>query len=109
MKKAGFHIALDDYGEGRASIRSLVDYQMDFLKIDRSLSLEALSDDRKRRLFELMIHLGLESNFQIVVEGIQTPEILKYVIGSKAQMGQGYLFSRPCPPQQIEDLLKKQA
>lgn len=109
MKKAGFHVALDDYGEGRASIRSLVDYQMDFLKIDRSLSLEALSDDRKRRLFELMVHLGLESNFQIVVEGIQSPEILKYVIGSKAQMGQGYLFSRPCPPQQIEDLLKKQA
>jgi len=109
MKKEGFHIALDDYGEGRASIRSLVDYQMDFLKIDRSLSLEALSDERKRRLFELMIHLGLESQFQIVVEGIQTPEILKYVIGSKAQMGQGYLFSRPCPPQQIEALLKKQA
>lgn len=107
MKKAGFHIALDDYGEGRASIRSLVDYQMDFLKIDRSLSLEALTDDRKRRLFDLMIHLGHESKFQIVVEGIQTPEILKYVMGSNAQMGQGYLFSRPCPPQKIEELLEK--
>ncbi len=109
LKDAGFHIALDDYGEGRASIRSLVDYQMDFLKIDRSLSLEALSDERKRRLFELMIHLGIESKLQIVVEGIQTPEILKYVMGSKAQMGQGYLFSKPCMPQQIEALLKKQA
>lgn len=107
MKKAGFHIALDDYGEGRASIRSLVDYQMDYLKIDRSLSLEAPTDERKRRLFDLMIHLGLESDLQIVVEGIQTPEILKYVISSKAQMGQGYLFSKPCPPQQIEKLLKR--
>ncbi len=109
MKKAGFHIALDDYGEGRASIRSLVDYQMDYLKIDRSLSLELLTDERKRRLFDLMVNLGVEGGLNIVVEGIQTPEIIEYVIKSKAQMGQGYLFSKPCPVHEIEGLRKKLA
>lgn len=107
MKQVGFHIALDDYGESRASIRSLVDYQMDFLKIDRSLSLELLNDERKRRLFDLMIYLGAEGGLQIVVEGIQSQEILDYVVTSKAQMGQGYLFSKPCPVDKIEAMYKR--
>ncbi len=109
MKQAGFHIALDDYGESRASIRSLVDYQMDYLKIDRSLSLELLNDERKRRLFDLMIHLGTKGGLKIIVEGIQTQKILNYVVKSKAQMGQGYLFSKPCPVLEIEGMRKKQA
>lgn len=107
IKVAGFHIALDDYGEGRASLRSLVDYQMDWLKIDRSLSLEMLTDERKRCLFDLMVHLGAESGLQIVVEGIETAPILEYVKRSQAHMGQGFLYSRPCPPKEIEALLKK--
>lgn len=109
LKQAGFHIALDDYGESRASIRSLVDYKMSTLKVDRSLSLEILHDERKRRLFDLMIHLGHETGLKVVVEGIQTQDILNYVERSQAEYGQGFLFSKPAPVKEATKYLLKHA
>lgn len=109
LRDAGFNIALDDYGESRASIRSLVDFKINMLKVDRSLTLEVLHDDRKRKLFDLMIHLGHETDLKVVVEGIQTIPILDYVKKTKTTLGQGFLYSKPVPADEAAVFLNQNA
>ncbi len=105
LKTSGYNIALDDYGESRASIRSLIDYRIDVLKVDRSLTLEVLHDERKRRLFDLMISLSHEVGLKVVIEGIQSSELLTYSEKSKAQYGQGFLFAKPITAMEATDLI----
>ena len=101
LKRAGVRLSVDDFGTGYSSLAYLKRFPIDQLKIDRSFvrGLPGSADDLalSRAIVDLAGALGVE----VIAEGIETPEQADALAKLGCQYGQGYLFGRPCPPEQL--------
>lgn len=103
LRKHGVAISLDDFGAGYSSLGYIRSLPLDQLKIDRSLISGLDHDAEKRAILEMILTLCERLDLTVVAEGIETEMELSCLVGMGAQIGQGYLFSRPQP---IETLLE---
>ncbi len=104
VRRRGFQVALDDFGTGFSNLRQLETLPLDILKIDKSLIDEIDASERKMALCGYIIRLGHELGLKVVAEGIETENQRDALIWAGCNYGQGYLFSRPQPPERIPDL-----
>ncbi|MBE9065792.1 EAL domain-containing protein [Leptolyngbya cf. ectocarpi LEGE 11479] len=104
-RQAGFQVALDDFGTGFSSLNYLTRFEVDGFKIDRAFVQEILTNRRTQILLESMLTMAHGLGMQTVVEGIETPEQLQVLQQSGCDIGQGYLFGKPLPFREIQQLL----
>ncbi|WP_162628838.1 MULTISPECIES: putative bifunctional diguanylate cyclase/phosphodiesterase [Marinobacter] len=104
LREGGIAVALDDFGAGYSSLGYLRQLPLDYLKIDRSLVSGLDRDAEKRAILEMVIALCERLHLKVVVEGIETERMLSCVMGLGATMGQGFLFSRPLP---VDELIRQ--
>ena len=95
LRDKGVIVSLDDFGSGYASMRYLVELEVDKIKIDKSFIHKAESNRNARLVLRNMIGLGKEINLKILCEGIETKEQLNLVKSLGADEGQGYYFGKP--------------
>jgi len=95
MRDLGCKTALDDFGSGLASFRYLRSFPADFLKLDRSLVLEAAEDDRSRRLLEGVVDLARDMGLGTVAEGVEDKYILQLMQSIGVDYVQGYYIKEP--------------
>lgn len=102
----GVNIALDDFGTGFASLSHLRQFPVDTLKIDRSFVSDVahLSDDAA--IVAAIVNLGRNLGMKVVAEGVETPEQASTLRAQGCEYGQGFLFCRPLPSEEIPDLLR---
>ena len=105
VRDLGVHIALDDFGTGYSSLGYLSKLPIDTLKIDRIFvhGMTEKADDAS--IVSAMISLGKALNLTIVAEGVETEEQARLLKLLRCHQMQGYLFSKPIPKEQLEDLL----
>lgn len=104
-RQAGFQVALDDFGTGFSSLNYLTRFEVDGFKIDRAFVQEILTNRRTQILLESMLTMAHGLGMQTVVEGIETPEQLQVLQQSGCDIGQGYLFGKPLPFREVQQLL----
>ncbi|GAC1422473.1 MAG: hypothetical protein NVSMB6_23960 [Burkholderiaceae bacterium] len=99
---AGMQIALDDFGTGYSSLSYLKKFDVDYLKIDRTFvtGLTAASDDLA--LCEAIIAMAHRLGLHVIAEGIETGHQRDLLAAAGCDYGQGYLFSRPVAPADLE-------
>ena len=107
LKQLGVRLAIDDFGTGYSSLAYLRSFPIDFLKIDRSFvnELSDTSNDQGRVMIRSIISIGHNLNLGVVAEGIEQPAQLDQLRDASCNTGQGYLFSRPVPADQVPQLL----
>ncbi|WP_033444409.1 EAL domain-containing protein [Candidatus Odyssella thessalonicensis] len=95
LRREGIRISLDDFGTGYNSLKTLVELEVDEIKIDKSL----IQSDHPNSTLILatLANLAKEINIDIVCEGIENNTHLNRAIKINAQVGQGYLFGKPEP------------
>jgi len=98
MLHNGFAFQLDDYGTGYSSMSNLISLPFDVVKIDRSIVTMA-EDERRGKLVRRMIAPFHGYGIKVVCEGIETMEQAQMVRSWGTDYIQGYLFSRPLPPE----------
>ncbi len=106
LREAGFRIILDDYGTGITSVNDLLNYPLDIVKIDRSVLLNAQTEERKtafRALVALFIDLGAD----VVCEGIETEEQDAFARSSGCHYGQGFLYFKPVPQDGVFEVIRQ--
>ena len=105
VRELGVHIALDDFGTGYSSLGYLSRLPIDTLKIDRTFvhGMTEKADDAS--IVAAMISLGKALNLTIVAEGVETEEQARLLKLLRCHQMQGYLYSKPIPKEQLEDLL----
>lgn len=101
LKALGTRMAMDDMGAGHSTLMRLRQLQFDLVKIDRGLVRDMPSNPQAVAaivggLTELMHRLGL----LVVVEGLETPELVRMAAELGADAGQGYAIARPLTPAQ---------
>ncbi len=95
LRLMGFRVALDDAGAGNAGLEMLSQLQVDFVKIDRAVVINALTDQAVRSVFAGITTIARESQISVVAEGIENAEMLAFVQQAGVQYAQGYLLGRP--------------
>ncbi|MCF8779186.1 EAL domain-containing protein [Vibrio sp. IRLE0018] len=96
LREKGVKIALDDFGSGYSSIGYLSKFEFDKVKIDRSLVLN-LDNPKGQELFRLTSELVKITGAEIVVEGVETENELRFIAQQGIQLVQGYYFYKPMP------------
>jgi len=101
MKERGLRLAIDDFGTGYSSLSRLRDMPVDILKIDRGFVREVDKDSSGGSMVSAMISLASNLGMTPLAEGIETEEEWRFLADRGCELGQGYFFSRPVPPEEI--------
>lgn len=100
IKTLGVSVGVDDFGSGYSSLGQLDLFGLDFMKIDKSLIQRLGPGERQTELVRLATALAQHLGMFVVAEGIEDQEHLDALMTLGINVGQGYLFDRPLPPQQ---------
>ncbi|WP_036486226.1 EAL domain-containing protein [Myxosarcina sp. GI1] len=106
IKKLGIQIALDDFGRGYSSLGYLQQFPFDILKIDRCFVSEIDRNKTNAVITKTIIEMAHQLDLKVVAEGVETQAELKFLMQHNCDEVQGYLFSRPLPAKEFEELLK---
>ncbi len=107
LKKLGVSISIDDFGTGYSSLSYLTQYPFDILKIDRSFIRNITDGSRNAAIVKAIIAMAHSLCLEVIAEGVETESEKDFIVRYKCDYMQGYLFSRPLPETDFEQLLKQ--
>jgi diguanylate cyclase (GGDEF)-like protein len=99
LKELGVSIAIDDFGIGYSSLMYLKRFPIDRLKIDRMFVSDSTTDPDDAALVMTIIAMAHNLRLNVMAEGVETEEQLKFLRLLKCDEGQGYYFARAVPPE----------
>lgn len=102
IRALGVKLAIDDFGTGYSSLSKLGFLPIDYLKIDRSFTMEMLTHPPIQSIVKTIIDMGRNLNMELIAEGIEEDDQSSILANCGCQFGQGYLFSKPLPAEEIE-------
>lgn len=105
LRALGVRVSIDDFGTGYSSLASLRDFPIDCLKIDRSFMEDIKKDNGI--MIKTILDMATHLNVNVIAEGIETKSQLMFLSTLQCSQGQGYLFSRPLPGEEIVKILSK--
>jgi predicted signal transduction protein with EAL and GGDEF domain len=101
LKLLQLTLALDDFGTGYSSLASLHLLPVDTVKIDRSFVSQVSTSHYHRVLIEATVNVAKSLGMATVAEGIETQDQARMVTALGCDKGQGYLFSKPLPAEEL--------
>lgn len=105
LRKLGIQISMDDFGTGYSTLNQLQRLPISDVKLDRSFIQGITTDEKKSSIVRAIIELVHSMNMRVVAEGVETDDESQFCKELKCDELQGYLFSRPLPAHQFEELL----
>jgi diguanylate cyclase (GGDEF)-like protein len=109
LRALGLQLSIDDFGTGYSSLSYLHRLQIDSIKLDRSFVQSIDTDDLSRRLVQAMMGVAQGLGLSAVAEGVETEAQRTTLLGAGCRVMQGYLFAKPKPASELEDLLRASA
>jgi diguanylate cyclase (GGDEF)-like protein len=106
LEVLGVKLVLDDFGTGYSSLGYVKRFPLSFLKIDRSFVAGMGKSDRDAAIVCAIAEMARALGARVVAEGVETEEQLAAVGKLGCELAQGYLFSRPVPPDEIDALIR---
>jgi diguanylate cyclase (GGDEF)-like protein/PAS domain S-box-containing protein len=104
LKDIGVRLAMDDFGTGYSSLAHLRRFPLDVIKVDRSF-VAALGDGQGSSIAGAIVSLAQALGLSTVAEGIEDDEQCSAVRALGCDYGQGFLFARPMPADDLTSLL----
>lgn len=106
IKQRGITLSIDDFGTGYSSLSYLHRFPFDTLKVDRSFVIEMEKDAKNLEIIRSIVVLAHSLGKKVIVEGMETATQLALVKELGCEFGQGYLFAKPLPVEEAEQLLR---
>jgi c-di-GMP phosphodiesterase len=97
LHEMGVKIALDDFGTGHSSLSYLHKLKVDYLKIDQSFVAMIGKDALSLHILDSVIDLCAKLQLEVIAEGVEDEQQLRYLGNRRVDYLQGYLFGRPLP------------
>ncbi len=106
VRALGVEVAIDDFGVGRSSLGHLARLPVDTLKIDQSFVQQMAPGSTSTAIVAAMASLGGSLGLELCAEGVETAEQLGLLEDLGCQFGQGFLWSRAMPADELEAWLE---
>ncbi|WP_102957992.1 putative bifunctional diguanylate cyclase/phosphodiesterase [Mangrovicella endophytica] len=97
LKESGVRLALDDFGQGFASMSCLKELPFDKLKLDCDFVAGVDRQGKLQAICSSLIQLGERLGLEVQAEGVETRRELAFLRKAGCRLIQGYYFSRPVP------------
>lgn len=104
LKQLGVQISIDDFGTGYSSLGYLKKFPVDKLKIDGCFIRDMMKSETEHSIVKAIIAMADSLRLELIAEGVEDEEQLQSLLDLGCKEVQGYLFSRPLPPQQAEEV-----
>ncbi|CAA7624584.1 EAL domain-containing protein [Magnetospirillum sp. UT-4] len=105
LKDMGIACSIDDFGTGYSSLSVLKRFPISKLKIDRSFVMDVITDPNDAAIVDAIVAMAKALRMKVVAEGVEHVKHLEYLRNVGCDQMQGYLFSRPLPAAEMEQLL----
>lgn len=109
LSSHGIEVAIDDFGIGYSSLYYLQKLPVNCIKIDKSFVHEIRSDQDDLPILAAIAGIAQGFNMRLVAEGIENSNQMQVIQSYGCQVVQGFLFSKPLPPDQVLPLLLDQS
>lgn len=101
----GIRFSLDDFGTGYSSLQYLKQLPLDTLKIDQSFVRDITTDPNDAAIVTTIIAMSKHLNMKVIAEGVEKQEELDFLKRNGCDQYQGYLFYKPMPDNEIDQLM----
>jgi EAL domain-containing protein (putative c-di-GMP-specific phosphodiesterase class I) len=91
----GFKTAIDDFGVGYSGLKLLVEYQPNYIKLDRELISNIDQDFVKQSIFSGIRQICKPLSIEIIAEGVETINEYHWLFEAGVNIFQGFYFARP--------------
>jgi diguanylate cyclase (GGDEF)-like protein len=109
LRRMGVAVALDDFGAGYSSLKSIDELPLTRVKLDRSLMKDVDSNVRAAAIAHSVTRLCHKLGLTVTAEGIERPAQLEFVANCGDVHLQGYLIARPAPLEHIAQFVAETA
>ena len=103
LKSIGVRLAMDDFGTGYSSLAYLKRFNIDSIKIDRSLIRDIAIDSEDREIVKAILALGSSLGLDVVAEGIENKEQLSILQQCGCDEMQGFYFDEALSFEEFTD------
>lgn len=107
LKVAGVSIVMDDFGTGYSSLGYLRAFPFDKVKIDKSFIRDLGEHSQGSAIIGAVSHLCGKLGITATIEGVETHSQLSQLKDEHCAEGQGYVFGRPMPVEQIRAFMRQ--
>lgn len=101
LARAGIRLAIDDFGTGYSSLVYLRRLTVDDVKVDKSFVMDLVTNESDRIIVRSTISLSHELGFGVIAEGVEDERTARLLTELGCDVGQGYLWSRPLPADEL--------
>ena len=109
IRNLGVKVALDDFGTGYSSLSYLTRFPFNTLKIDRSFVSQCIQKGQAAAIIHTIIQLCKNLNLEVVAEGVEKYEELKFLVDHRCDVVQGHYFSPALNAQELVDYIQQQS
>ncbi len=106
LRDLGFVVMMDDFGSGYSSLNMLKDLSMDVLKVDMKFLPEKMTA-RAERILASIVRMAKWLEMQVVVEGVEKTEQVRFLQQVGADYIQGYFYAKPMPEEEYQEMMMK--
>ncbi|MBQ8280731.1 MAG: EAL domain-containing protein [Roseburia sp.] len=103
----GFAISMDDFGTQYSNMAVLTQFDFDTVKIDRSMILNIVNDEKSRLILKHTVAMLKELGMEIIIEGVETEEQVEVLAELGCDIVQGFFFGRPEAEEKFYELYMK--
>jgi len=107
LRKIGFRIALDDFGNGYSSLNYLKKLPLNKVKLDKSFLDEMENSEKDQLLVKSIIELSHNLDLKVVAEGIESLKQIDLLENMDCDYIQGYYYGKPMPVNEIEEWMRE--
>lgn len=107
LHQIGFSISMDDFGTQYSNMAVLTQFDFDTVKIDRSMIIDIVENEKNQLILKHMIHMLRELGMEIVIEGVETAEQVTVLKELGCEVVQGFYFGKPEPEVNFYELYMK--
>lgn len=107
--KAGYLVAMDDFGSGYSSLNILKDLPVDILKLDLRFLTNDGFNNRSGIILNSAVQMAKWLETQVIAEGVETVEQADFLKSLGCVYVQGYLYSKPLPENEMLELLERKS
>ncbi len=106
LKEIGISFSLDDFGTGYSSLQYLKQLPLDQLKIDQTFVRDLAIDGNDRAIVTTIVSMAHNLNLNVIAEGVETVDQWQFLLNKGCVHYQGFLFGRPVPVDEFEEMAK---
>lgn len=106
LTQAGISFSLDDYGTGYSNMKRVIQMPLKIIKLDKSF-VDEQNNPKMWIFLKNTVKMLKDMNMEIVVEGVETQEMLDAFSDLKCDFIQGYFFSKPIPKKEFVTFITK--